>query len=350
MANSLYKNIFAIALSLLLAVSMVLCMMPQQAFADDDVAAANVAVEEATAKYEEATKIYNETEARVNENTAKIATLADEIEKSKDDSMAAVSSIYRYQRSTSILLDLLFSTADIGDLVGTIDYLNRYEQHNFENLAIRKAKKQELETLEQQHEADMTIATQAKNEAETALAEANSAREAAIAAAQAMAAAELAAAEATYQAAIAAGNTNNGSSYSGDGSSNSIIETPDDYVTKEAYLANWTARIDAYLAGSPLAGYGYLFAESAWTYGVDPRWAPAISCIESSKGAICFRPYNAWGWGSSSWNSWEEAIPEDVAGLGRGYGYTITYEKACKYCPPNAANWYSRCVAEMNSI
>ena len=37
---------------------------------------------------------------------------------------------------------------------------------------------------------------------------------------------------------------------------------------------------------------------------VDPRFSPAISAVESSKGLYCFRSHNAWGWGSSSWNTW----------------------------------------------
>ena len=115
-------------------------------------------------------------------------------------------------------------------------------------------------------------------------------------------------------------------------------------------MAEWAGRIDAYLAGSPLAGQGATFASAAWDSGVDPRWSPAISCIESSKGEACFLPHNAWGWGSVSWDSWEEAIYDHVQGLARGYGYTVTREGAAKYCPPNADFWYSRCVEEMNKI
>ena len=92
-------------------------------------------------------------------------------------------------------------------------------------------------------------------------------------------------------------------------------------VGEDEFVSTWTARIDAYLAGSPLAGQGRTFAEAAWNNGVDPRWSPAISNTESSKGAHCFAPYNAWGWGDSSWSSWEEAINAHVAGLAANYGY-----------------------------
>ena len=119
---------------------------------------------------------------------------------------------------------------------------------------------------------------------------------------------------------------------------------------KDTFVAGWATRIDAYLAGSPLAGQGTTFAEAAWAYGVDPRFSPAISAVESSKGLYCFRPHNAWGWGSSSWNTWEDAIWDHVAGLASGYGGHLTYAAAQKYCPPNAAHWYSSVLANMERI
>ena len=121
-------------------------------------------------------------------------------------------------------------------------------------------------------------------------------------------------------------------------------------VGREAFVSEWGSRIDAYLAGSPLEGYGAVFAEAAWVNGVDPRWSPAISNTESSKGTSCFLPYNAWGWGSSCWDDWESAIREHVAGLANGYGYSITVSAAQAYCPPNWSNWYSDTLDQMSCI
>lgn len=121
-------------------------------------------------------------------------------------------------------------------------------------------------------------------------------------------------------------------------------------VGKDEFIAEWTSRIDSYLAGSPLAGQGVTFATAAWDNGVDPRWSPAISNTESSKGAKCFLSYNAWGWGSSSFSSWEEAINTHVAGLASVYGYTISYSAAQKYCPPNYDHWFNSTLSEMQSI
>ena len=118
-------------------------------------------------------------------------------------------------------------------------------------------------------------------------------------------------------------------------------------VGQDEFIAEWTERIDAYLAGSALAGYGRVFAEAAWDNGVDPRWSPAIANTESGKGSVCFLPYNAWGWGQSSWGDWDSAIRAHVAGLAAGYGYCITPEAAAAYCPPNAGYWYSATIEQM---
>lgn len=119
---------------------------------------------------------------------------------------------------------------------------------------------------------------------------------------------------------------------------------------QDAFVSEWASRIDGYLAGSPMAGQGKAFAKAAWDYGVDPRWSPAIAFVESTKGENCFNAHNAWGWGSESWGSWEEAINDHVRGLGRGYGYTISIEAAQKYCPPNWQSWYEHTAAQMNQI
>lgn len=117
-----------------------------------------------------------------------------------------------------------------------------------------------------------------------------------------------------------------------------------------AEVKKWAKRIDDYLAGSPLAGHGKTFAQAAADYGVDPRFSPAISCIESSKGEYCFRPHNAWGWGSSSWPDWDTAIQAHVKGLSEGYEGGCTPENAQKYCPPTWQDWYNQVSSEMDRI
>ena len=128
------------------------------------------------------------------------------------------------------------------------------------------------------------------------------------------------------------------------------LEEVDWSVGETAFIEEWTGRIDNYLKGTALAGYGATFARAAWENGIDPRWSPAISNTESGNGANCFLPHNAWGWGSSAWSSWEEAINGHVAGLARGYGYSITYEYAKKYCPPNTDFWFNNTLNQMKKI
>ena len=112
----------------------------------------------------------------------------------------------------------------------------------------------------------------------------------------------------------------------------------------------WAQRIDAFNEGTPLAGYGAVFAEAASAYGVDPRIAPAIARLESSSGAYCFLPYNAWGWGDVSWPDWETAIWGFTRGYSEGYGGDVTMEGAQRYCPGSAELWYEIVTNYMDQI
>lgn len=57
------------------------------------------------------------------------------------------------------------------------------------------------------------------------------------------------------------------------------------------------ARINAYLEGSRLAGFGDIFYDRAIENGNDPRFSPAIACVESGKGSkdLALRSNNCWG-------------------------------------------------------
>ena len=128
------------------------------------------------------------------------------------------------------------------------------------------------------------------------------------------------------------------------------VSNVDFSIGREAFVAEWTVRINDYLEGFPLAGHGETFAIAAWENGVDPRWSPAISNTESTRGSVCFSPHNAWGWGQSAWPNWDTAIRAHVKGLADVYGYTISYANAMKYCPPNYDNWYRDTLNEMAKI
>lgn len=121
---------------------------------------------------------------------------------------------------------------------------------------------------------------------------------------------------------------------------------------RDAFVAEWAGRIDAFNAGYPLAGYGATFAEAAYDNGVDPRVAPAIARVESGSGSVCFYSCNAWGWGAYSWGDWDTAIREYTAMYGASYGSDISYGIAYAYTgdEATAGEWYAQAESCMYSI
>jgi len=59
---------------------------------------------------------------------------------------------------------------------------------------------------------------------------------------------------------------------------------------------------------TPLAGYGEVFIRVSQEYQLDWRLLPSIAFKESTGGKFLFRPYNPFGWGRASFDSFEEAI------------------------------------------
>ena len=248
----------------------------------------------------------------------------------------------------------MLSSEDFNSLVSTMRYLNVITSHNNDEVQKLLDMEDELESARDALAAEKDEAEIAKKNAQQALDEANAARAAAEAAAQAQAQAE--AAEAAEVIAEAQAAAEQGQTFTTESGETAQVTAPAEQPTPApapeatSDVDQWTARIDAFLAGSPMAGHGRTFAEAALRYGVDPRFSPAIAAVESGKGAVCFRPYNAWGWGNSSWGSWDEAINAHVAGLASGYGYTVSLWAAKRYCPPNWSRWYASVSAQMAAI
>lgn len=128
-----------------------------------------------------------------------------------------------------------------------------------------------------------------------------------------------------------------------------VIDTDGWSDDKIDFVIEWAPRIDSYLSGRTLSGYGAHFAAAAYDYDVDPRVGAAISVIESGGGDVCFRPCNAWGWGSSSWGSWEEAIDGWTQSFNSGYGYDMDASDCARYCPGNGG-YYSTLRGQMESV
>ncbi|MBR0404717.1 MAG: hypothetical protein IJI68_05895 [Eggerthellaceae bacterium] len=362
-------------------------------------------VERTAAEYDSAREKLAQAEADIQENTVRIDELSAEIPQQQQRGAVAARELYKIQQQGAGLLQMLLESDDFYGFLANLEYLTRISDSHGQELQKLADMQDELETRQVALEKAHSSAAKQEKKAKEALVAAQEARleaqqraqeearrqaeEAAAAEAAAQAAAEAEAAEAAKAAQDDAAEKEAAQAEETEkqkepdkpeeGSASEAADEPSQNAPQEepapaeeeqagsaleqptedgadwtsdqaAFINEWSARIDGYLAGSPLSGQGATFAKAAWDYGVDPRWSPAIAFTESSLGANCFNPYNAWGWGSASWGSWEEAIPAHVAGLARGYGYTITIEAAQKYCPPNWEAWYNRTLEQMNAI
>ena len=349
----------------MLAATLVLCALPCIAFAEDidtdpQPDALQLEVERSAEAYESAVANMAAIEDALAENEARVAELQKLIPEQQRKCEEAAVALYKSQVDSAGLLDLLLGSASIEDLFFRVDSINRVTLAHETELLRLVEMQEELTASTEQLEADRLAAEESVNAADRALTAAQSARLEAQRRAeeemqrQAEAAAAAAAAQAPVQSEEAesesASEPESEASAETDEAEAVVSDGADWTSDQDAFIAEWTWRIDAYLAGSPMAGQGQTFAEAAWNYGVDPRWSPAISYTESSKGAACFLSHNAWGWGDCEWDTWEEAINDHVRGLARGYGYTISMEAARKYCPPNSQHWYDTTSAQMNLI
>lgn len=369
----------AVALSATLAFGSVpaLGFSGQAAWAEDidinvQADAAQQEVERTAAEYDQAMSRIDELNQQISDNEARIAEIQETLPQQQERSSAAAVKMYKAQASTPGLLEMVLSSENIVDFFTSLEYVSHIFSSNQAEINRLNELKAELDQTRRDlsqakkdadseaanAEAALTAAQEARQEAQRKAQEeaARQAEEAAKAAAEAQAAEEAKAAEAAKTADDAAkADDSAANDATNAGESSGTVEAPSndgaDWTSdRDAFVAQWAGRIDAYLAGSPMAGTGQTFAEAAWDYGVDPRWSPAISNTESSKGLYCFNSHNAWGWGSASWGSWDDAIRSHVAGLARGYGYTISVDAAKKYCPPNWEHWYNATLAQMNMI
>lgn len=348
-------------------------------------------VEQTSKSYNDAVDHLNEVQKKIDDNQAKIDELEGKMPALKESAASSITNSYKLSQSSNGLIDLLLSSESFSDFVSTMNYLDIIAGKNNDAMDALVQAESQLQETQDTLKAQRSEAESARDKAEDAMNDAISARQEA----QKKAAAELAAQQKEAQKAVEAanaaekdgqttfttesGNTatvetpkNTQSNSSGDsgnssgsnssssqsntssGSSSSSQDTSNTsdvtWSARDTFVNTWTGRINAYLAGSPMAGTGKVFAEAAYDYGVDPRYSPAIAAVESTKGAYCFKPHNAWGWGSSGWSSWDAAIRAHVAGLASGYGYTVSVTAAKKYCPPNWQFWYSSVLSNMNSI
>ena len=303
---------------------------------------------EARAKAEDARARVKELETQIAESKKIIDTSAEKLETQKKRSSDAMLLQYKIEAEGFNLTDLMVSSATVSEFFSTLDYMDHIQELNSSEIKKYTALKDEYsQALETQR------AAKAEADAQKALAEEEEARaiEEEARATKAMEEAKDARVKAQAEAEAEIERRMHEYEYNAD------LEGGVDWsMGRDEFVALWTERIDAYLAGYPMDGCGAAFAEAAWDYGVDPRWSPAIACVESGKGRAV--PYhtsnNAWGWFANATDyrtfaSFEEGVRLHVEYLARFYGHTITPEHAAVYCPPGDL-WYEAVVNEMNQI
>lgn len=348
-----------------LTAAMAFSCVPATAVAAGEVERANEAVDQAetevsrtAAAYDEAVAEQDRLAAEIESLQGKIGKLEKELPIQEERSDESCVALYKLSGIDSSVVATLLSAKSITDAVAILDSYNYIINHNVKQMEHTAKMKAELEDSLNQVESDKASADEAANQAQSALESAKKAREEAQARAEQAQAAEAAAAKKAAEEKIAAAATKKEkkkaqaeAKQEESSSSNASVSNVNWSSGKVAFVNKWAPRINSYLSGSPMAGCGKAYAAAAWENGVDPRWAPAISCVESSKGAVCFASYNAWGYGGSGFSSWTDGINTVVGALGSSmYGGALTKAAAQTYCPPNWQHWYSTCASEMAKI
>ncbi|MCL1799273.1 MAG: hypothetical protein FWG23_06020 [Eggerthellaceae bacterium] len=352
----------------------------REAFADNTeidalLAEAQERIEQTAQDYDQATAKAEALQGQIEENLKKIDDLEGALPDQEERSATAMVALYKMQQEGFSLVTMILNAGSLEEFISSIEYLNTIHQTTMNEVLRLQTMRDDLQNTKRSLQESKMAVDAEKVRAEEALKEAQAAREEAQRRAEEEAARQAAARQAEIERQAAAERVKAESKAkeadeadsAGNGGGEAVPKpeasaTPpaapkpaspgavDWSLDKATFVSTWTARIDAYLAGSPLGGQGRTFAEAAWNYGVDPRFSPAISNTESTKGRYCFKPHNAWGWGSVSWGSWEEAINAHVRGLANGYGGAISIAGAKKYCPPNWEHWYNATLNEMNKM
>lgn len=311
-------------------------------------------VKQSAASYNEAVQRQEQLKNEIDELDGKIDELEKELPKQRARCDESLRALYKYQADTSSVVMMLLSSSSITDMLSMLDQYNWIIEYNTDEIEKTAKMESELKDSRTKLESDKASADQAASDALSSLEEAKAAREEAR---QAAIAAQKAEEEAAKKEAATASTPEEKKEAEKkveekeESSSQSSASDVDWSSSKSAFVNKWAPRINSYLSGSPTAGLGKVYAAAAWDNGVDPRWAPAISCIESGKGAHCFRTYNAWGYGGRNFSSWEEGINTVVASLGGPlYGGYLTHAAAETYCPSGPDAWYRNVAAQMAQI
>lgn len=378
------KVAYRLVLMCLLALLVVVTVPVAPAYADDSSGAQAKLVQEieqSTQAYQEATATVEELSAQIEQSESHIAEVEDALPAQRELAASSIKQLYIFQQSSPGLLELLVSADDFNEFITALQYLDAIHDHNTTQVNALQTMYEDLAQSQAMLTAELDAAKQKQDEALqaldtvrtslTALRE-QSASSSSSSSNQALQQAEQAVATLpeTVARAVSQPTSEEKQAQAQPSSSTQQQEAPQQEeapieqeepeaieeqlpAVSNADTDSWAARIDAYLSsyGAPLAGYGSVFAQAAAEYGVDPRLSPAIAVIESGGGKVCFKPHNAWGWGSASWSDWESAIRGHISGFSRLYGSMLTREGAEAYASMDTwETWYNLLLSEMASI
>ena len=318
-------------------------------------------IEKATIAYHQALDGVQNADEKIADIQNEIGEIEAVLPEQQARSDAGVKQRYIMQSNPMVIADSLLESETLGDFLRQTDYLERMSRANLREYNKTRDMKEQLDKAKAEQERLKAEAQDQVNATGAALlalqVERSKKQSDGIAKAQ-------------NQAAQQGGKKSVGKKANGveqpkgfkeaaTADTSALSDDADWTADRDEFIAEWSERLDKYLAGSALEGQGKNFAASAWKYCIDPRWSAAISNTESGKGAVCIRAHNAWGWGAADsdpynlaveWSSWEEAIDAHAKGLAKGYGYTISMNGAKMYCPITWQSWYNKTLAEMAKI
>ncbi len=360
-------------------------ILPARVALSQDKGSTGAQPSELAKQVEQSTQAYQDATATVESLSAQIADAeqhAEEVEQQlpaqRDRAAKSIKQLYVFQQSAPGLLELMVSANDFNEFITALEYMDAIHDHNTTQVTSLQAMYDDLEQTRAMLGAELDAAIQKQDEALHALdsirssyasiqqqaassdeAKKNAATQALSDVQSMVSSLPPAVAEAIVQSAASQldGATPRPTDAAQTDPNGEQIVLPPDVEPAErvvdSEVSAWAERIDAYLSryGAPLTGQGLVFAQAALDYDVDPRLAPAIAVIESGGGKVCFRPHNAWGWGTNGWDDWPSAINGYVSGFSRGYGHDLSLEEAKAYASNDVYEmWYNLVLTEMASI
>ena len=266
---------------------------PQISLADEEADQLEAQVKSSADAYNDAILRQEELTAEIAELDARIAELEAKLPAQRERSDESIRALYKYEYDSSSILMMLLESKSVTDMLAIVDSYNWIIEYNTSEIQRAIQMESDLRNARQQLETDKADVDKAAQDALTSLQEAREARERVAARAAAAQAAEQQANQNIINSSSATAEEKEAANAANSSASSVSSSNVGWSSNKSQFVNEWAPRINAYLSGSPMSGTGVAYAAAAWDNGVDPRWAPAISYVESSKGAVCYRSHNA---------------------------------------------------------